>query len=106
MDAFTGLIDRDDHARSFAEIACLNAKTSALQRDQRSSSFKYAGGSTGCALMIADATPRLVAGRSATLATLVGARSRTVAYTAASGAGSRSSTAGRTSRAATGTLRP
>jgi len=53
--------------------------------------------------MIADATPRLVAGRSATLATLVGARSRTVAYTAASGAGSRSSTAGRTSRAATGT---
>jgi hypothetical protein len=58
--------------------------------------------------MIADATPRLVAGRSATLATLVGARSWTVAHTAARGASSRSSTAGRTSRAATGTatLRP
>jgi hypothetical protein len=48
IDAFTGLIDRDDNARSFAEIACLNAKTSALQRDQRSSSFKYAEGSTRC----------------------------------------------------------
>jgi len=53
--------------------------------------------------MIADASARLIAGRSAALASAVGVRSRAGANTAASGAGSRSRTTGRTSRTATGT---
>jgi len=53
--------------------------------------------------MIADASARLIAGRSAALASAVGVRSRAGANTAASGAGSRSRTTGCTSRTATGT---